>query len=178
MFPIHKGAGRHGYSRATLFRALVLQRLLQLPGIEALVKCLKYSPQLAYWCGFDIRKSPPSATVFYRFLAELNKEWYSAVSAAAEAYRKLLDLGAKPEEARGVLPGDLKAEIVATYNLREWRHFFKLRCSKRAHPQIRQIAIPTLLKFRELLPVVFDDLEYDKSFPEKEYAQIHINKRK
>lgn len=100
------------------------------------------------------------------------REWYSVVAAAAKAYKKLLDLGAKPEEARGVLPNDLKTEIVVTCNLREWRHFFKLRCSKKAHPQIRQIAIPTLLKFRELLPVVFDDLEYDRDFPEKEYAKI------
>ncbi|MGB9847040.1 MAG: transposase [Desulfotomaculales bacterium] len=74
MFPPHKGVDRHGYSRAALFRALVLQRLLQLPGIEALVRCLKYSPQLAHWCGFDIRKSLPSATVFYRFLAELKEQ--------------------------------------------------------------------------------------------------------
>jgi hypothetical protein len=47
---------------------------MQLPGIEALVRCLKYSPQLAHWCGFDIRKSLPSATVFYRFLAELKEQ--------------------------------------------------------------------------------------------------------
>lgn len=73
-FSYHMGVGRPGYDRTALFRALVLQRLLQLPGIEALVKCLKYSPQLAYWCGFDIRKSPPSATVFYRFLAELKEQ--------------------------------------------------------------------------------------------------------
>jgi len=70
----HCRVGRPGYSRVALFRALILQRFLQLPNIEALVKCLKYSPQLAYWCGFDIRKPVPSSTVFYRFLADLKKQ--------------------------------------------------------------------------------------------------------
>jgi hypothetical protein len=74
MFPAYKGVGRHGYSRAALFRALVLQKIMQLPGIEALVRCLKYSPQLVHWCGFDTRKPPPSATVFYRFLGELKEK--------------------------------------------------------------------------------------------------------
>lgn len=74
MFPAYKGVGRHGYSRAALFRALVLQKIMQLPGIEALVRCLKYSPQLVYWCGFDTRKPPPSSTVFYRFLGELKEK--------------------------------------------------------------------------------------------------------
>lgn len=63
-----------------------------------------------------------------------------------------------PQEARSVLPNSLKTEIVITYNLREWRHFFKLRTSKRAHPQMLEITIPMLAKFKELIPVVFDDI--------------------
>ena len=98
--------------------------------------------------------------------------WKSAMENAAHAYLQLLDMGARPEQARGVLPNDLKAEIVVTYNLREWRHFFKLRCSRAAHPQIRQIAIPVLLEFRRTLPVIFDNIEYDKNFPEREYAAV------
>jgi len=74
MFPGYKGIGRHGYSRAALFKALVLQKLMQLPTIEALVRCLKYSPQLTCWCGFDIRKPLPSTTVFYRFLGDLKEK--------------------------------------------------------------------------------------------------------
>jgi thymidylate synthase (FAD) len=98
--------------------------------------------------------------------------WKEAVTGAARAYEALLAQGARPEQARGVLPADLKSEIVVTYNLREWRHFFRLRADRRAHPQIRQIAIPTLLEFKKKIPVVFDDIEYDASFPEKEYAIV------
>jgi thymidylate synthase (FAD) len=76
-----------------------------------------------------------------------------------EKYMELLELGATPQEARSVLPNSLKTELVMTMNLREWRHFFKLRTSTAAHPQMREIAIPLLDKFKELIPVVFDDIE-------------------
>jgi len=55
----------------------------------------------------------------------------------------------------------LKTEIIVTFNLRQWRHFFKLRCSQKAHPQMREIAIPLLKKFQELIPVVFEDIKID-----------------
>ena len=64
-----------------------------------------------------------------------------------------------PEQARSILPNSLKTEIVMTMNLREWRHFFKLRCSKKAHPQAREIANMILKEFKEKIPVVFDDIE-------------------
>jgi thymidylate synthase (FAD) len=48
-----------------------------------------------------------------------------------------------------------------TANIREWRHIFNLRCSKAAHPQMRQIMIPMLSEFHSRVPVFFDDL-YEK----------------
>ncbi len=80
------------------------------------------------------------------------------MEACESAYNALIEAGSKPEEARSVLPNSLKTEIVVTYNLREWRHFFKLRCSKRAHPQMREIAVPLLREFKRRIPVVFDDI--------------------
>ena len=65
-----------------------------------------------------------------------------------------------PQEARSVLPNSLKTEIVMTMNLREWRHFFKLRTSSAAHPQMLEIARPMLDEFKRLIPVVFDDITY------------------
>ncbi len=76
-----------------------------------------------------------------------------------KAYNRLIELGASPQEARSVLPNSLKTEIVITYNLREWRHFFKLRCSKRAHPQMREITIPLLQEFKRQIPIIFDDIK-------------------
>lgn len=88
--------------------------------------------------------------------------WLSAMRKAEDYYRDLRALGATPQEARSVLPNSLKTEIVITYNLREWRHFFSLRCSKRAHPQMRQIAIPLLKEFQKQIPVIFEDLEFEE----------------
>lgn len=70
-------------------------------------------------------------------------------------------LGVKPEEARSILPNSIKTEIVVTMNLREWRHFFKLRTSIAAHPQMREITRPMLDDFKKLVPVVFDDITYE-----------------
>lgn len=86
--------------------------------------------------------------------------WKENMLFAEHNYNKLIEFGATPQEARSVLPNSLKTEIVVTMNLREWRHFFKLRTSSAAHPQMREIACPLLVKFKQLIPVIFDDIEY------------------
>lgn len=85
--------------------------------------------------------------------------WKAAMDAAAYAYCSLLANGATPEEARSVLPNSLKTELVMTANLREWRHFFNLRCDKAAHPQMREVANMLLEQMRQAVPVVFDDIK-------------------
>lgn len=73
-------------------------------------------------------------------------------------YNRLVKLGCKAEEARDVLPFCTKTEINVKYNLREWRHFFELRCSNAAHPEIRMLAKEVLKKFHDEIPLIFDDL--------------------
>jgi thymidylate synthase (FAD) len=84
--------------------------------------------------------------------------WYDGCKRAEDAYFNLLDIGLTPQEARSVLPTSLKTEVVMTTNLREWRHFLKLRTASSAHPQIREIAIPLLAELKQRIPVVFDDI--------------------
>lgn len=86
-------------------------------------------------------------------------EWMQAIKDAEKHYLKMIDLGATPQIARSVLPNSLKTEIVVTMNLREWRHFFKLRTPINAHPQMRELSVPLLKEFKKLIPVVFDDIE-------------------
>lgn len=85
--------------------------------------------------------------------------WVLACEQAEKAYFDLLNWGCSPQEARAVLPNSLKTEVVMTANLREWRHFFKLRTAKAAHPQMREVTIPLLKRMQELIPVVFDDIK-------------------
>lgn len=84
--------------------------------------------------------------------------WYFTIKIAENAYFDMLETGAKPEEARSVLPNSLKTEVICTANLREIRHILKLRCNKRAHPQIRELMIPLLQELHSKVPVIFDDL--------------------
>ena len=63
--------GRPMYNRSAIFKAIVLKEILQIPTIESLIIVLAHSESFSYWCGFDITRRLPSATVFYRFHAEL-----------------------------------------------------------------------------------------------------------
>lgn len=87
------------------------------------------------------------------------QHWVWACRQAEASYFNMLTFGCTPQEARSVLPNSLKTEVVMTANLREWRHFFKLRTAPAAHPQMRELAIPLLRRMQEMVPVVFDDLE-------------------
>lgn len=86
--------------------------------------------------------------------------WLETMQMIEQNYNKLIQLGAKAEQARSILPNSLKTEIIATMNLRQWRHFFKLRTAPNAHPQMREISIPLLNEMKNIIPVVFDDIQY------------------
>ena len=84
--------------------------------------------------------------------------WYFGCQNAETAYRDMLSSGISPQIARSVLPTCVKTEIAMTANLREWRHFLRLRMGKAAHPQMREIACKLYDQLSEMVPVVFEDL--------------------
>jgi thymidylate synthase (FAD) len=95
--------------------------------------------------------------------------WLSAMQHAEFTYNQLIKpenwypkqpiaSAWQPQQARAVLPNSLKTEINVKMNLREWRHFFKLRTSPAAHPQMREITIPLLIDFKNKIPIIFDDI--------------------
>jgi len=99
------------------------------------------------------------APCFWGDEPEKQAEWETAMMQTEKSYLALLAMGASPQEARAVLPNSLKTEIIVTGNVREWRHFFKLRTDNAAHPQIRELAIPLLHEMQRLLPELFEDIE-------------------
>lgn len=109
----------------------------------------------------------------YFFKGYKRDQWEIACEEAEEVYFNLLEAGATPQEARTVLPNSLKTELIMTTNIRDWRHFFKLRADGAAHPQMRQVAIPLLIYMKQKLPVLFNDIEYDLSFPVEDYAEVN-----
>jgi thymidylate synthase (FAD) len=121
-----------------------------------------FSQESTRYCNYSKDKFGDEITVirplFFEQESPAYARWEQAMQEAETAYMELLEAGAKPEEARSVLPNSLKTEIVMTANLREWRHVFRLRCARRAHPQIREIMLPLLAEMHERIPAVFDDL--------------------
>lgn len=124
-----------------------------------------YSQESTRYCNYSSDKSEDGIQFIIPFFWMSNPFkfglWFNLMSASEEAYNALIESGATPQEARSVLPNSLKTELICTMNLREWRHFFKLRTAKAAHPQLREITIPLLTEFKEKIPVVFDDIEVE-----------------
>jgi len=121
-----------------------------------------YSQESTRYCNYKSRGIKVIEPFFFAGDEKKYQIWLNAMRACEEAYNALIEAGATPQEARSVLPNSLKTEIVITYNLREWRHFFKLRCPKRAHPQMREITIPLLRGFQQMIPIIFDDISVEE----------------
>lgn len=121
-----------------------------------------YSQESTRYCNYGQGKFGNEITVvqpcFFFPGSRLFDRWAEICNDCEDAYLDLLEMGATPQEARAVLPNSLKTEVVMTANIREWRHFFRLRCSKAAHPQMRQVACTALRMCHLYMPVFFDDV--------------------
>lgn len=110
--------------------------------------------EVAYGIGRDpAMKSVPKADI-----SRIYTEWERACIDAEKHYKRMLELGASPQIARNVLPTSTKTELVMTANIREWRHFLKLRCDSASHPQMREVAQMLLREFKKRAPVLFEDI--------------------
>lgn len=84
--------------------------------------------------------------------------WEESCARDEETYFNMIQItGNTAEEARAVLPNSAKTELFMTADLREWRHFFEVRCDVHAQLPIRLLALDLLSQLHELIPVVFDD---------------------
>lgn len=121
-----------------------------------------YSQESTRYCNYFTDKFSNELTLIKPcFWEKDSKEyslWENAMAEIEKTYNQLIIMGAKPQEARSVLPNSLKTEIVMTMNLREWRHFLRLRTSMTAHPQMRQVALMIYHTFIEKFPALFSDI--------------------
>ena len=84
--------------------------------------------------------------------------WQTEMEWVEDSYLEMIKTGITPEIARSVLPNCTKTEIGMTANFREWRHFLKLRCDKKAHPQMRQVAEMIKKELLKISEVCFNDV--------------------
>lgn len=121
-----------------------------------------YSQESTRYCNYSKDKFNNQLTFikpcFWSDDSNLFKIWKIQMEQIEKNYMEMIKFGAKPQEARSILPNSLKTEIAVTMNIREWRHFFKVRTTKAAHPQIREISINLLNEFKKNIPIIFDDI--------------------
>lgn len=122
-----------------------------------------YSQESTRYCNYSQDKFGNELSFIKPCFWETDSESYkigeSTMLQIEKNYFSLIDNGASPQEARSILPNSLKTEIYVTMNLREWRHFLKLRTSKTAHPQIQEVSIMIYDILVKKLPAIFDDIE-------------------
>lgn len=72
-----------------------------------------------------------------------------------EFYAELLEAGVPAEDARFLLPNAAATKIVITMNGRQLRHFFALRCCRRAQWEIQALAKQMLTRVKPVAPTLF-----------------------
>lgn len=105
---------------------------------------------------------------------EIYNIWKETMENIEKGYIKMRQLGATVDMCREVLPHSTAAEYTMTANIREWKHILSLRTTNHVHPSIRQVLIPLLKYFKEEMPEIFDEIEYDEEFNPKYYAKLMI----
>ena len=122
-----------------------------------------YSQESSRYCDYSNDKFDGELTFikpcFWTEDDENFQLWKQTMAYLEERYLNMRKSGIRPEQARSILPNSLKTEIFMTANLREWRHFLKLRTSNRAHPQMREIALKIYKILNEKLPILFSDIQ-------------------
>ena len=123
-----------------------------------------YSQESTRYCNYRSWMHGGEITVIDPKALELDDRqtdiWLRACMDAERRYFDMLEAGCTPEMARDVLPNALKTEVVMTANLREWRHFFRLRCAQASHPQMREVANLLFKRMRDKIPGVFEDIDF------------------
>lgn len=133
-----------------------------------------YSQESTRYCNYNLGKFGEELTFIEPIgidknssICNLFKEefdynnWKSIMALIEQNYLAMIQEGERPEIARDILPMSLKTELVTTYTLKDWRHFFELRCDEHAHPQIRLVAYYALVDLYTSYPDCFKDL-FDK----------------
>jgi len=120
-----------------------------------------FAQESTRYCNYNKGKFSSEITVIEQpdMTDEQYKIWEHAMFRAEDGYLNLIAAGVKAQIARSVLPIGVKSEINIKASMREWRHIFKMRCAKAAHPIIRGIMLEALEQFSNKIPVLFDDLK-------------------
>lgn len=138
-----------------------------------------FSVESTRYCSYDKDKFGNEISFInpiYMEDKDVYKTWENTMKEIENGYKKMKELGATTDMCREILPHSTAAEYTMTANIREWKHILSLRTTKHVHPSIRQVLIPLLKYFKEEMPEIFGDIEYDEEFNPNYYAKLIIDK--
>lgn len=125
-----------------------------------------FAQESTRYCNYSSGKFGNEITVIKPvFFDEKSMEyhiWEDACEYAEHCYNKLTERKVPAQQARSVLPTEVKADIVITTNLVEWRHIFELRAcdlTGPAHPQMKEVMCPLCDDMKVKYEFAFGDLE-------------------
>lgn len=136
-----------------------------------------FSVESTRYCSYDKNKYGNEISVInpvYMEDKEVYETWKHGIEEMEKTYMKMKELGATTDMCREILPHSTAAEYTMTANIREWKHILSLRTTNHVHPAIRQVLIPLLLLFKEQMPEIFNEVEYDKDFSPEYYAKLTV----
>ena len=136
-----------------------------------------FSVESTRYCSYDKNKYGNEISVInpvYMEDKEVYETWKHGIEEMEKTYMKMKELGATTDMCREILPHSTAAEYTMTANIREWKHILSLRTTNHVHPAIRQVLIPLLLLFKEQMPEIFNEVEYDKDFNSEYYAKLTV----
>ena len=87
--------------------------------------------------------------------------WKKACEQCEVDYKFIKNAKLSTDIASQFINQSIKADVVMTANIREWRYILKLRTAKGVYPNLRNLMIELLLEFREKLPTFFSDIKLD-----------------
>lgn len=115
------------------------------------------------WCGYNNDKFGKELTFIKPYGLEEGKApynmWYQSCKLAEDNYMVMKEFKATNDQASGILNQSIKADVVMTCNIREWRYILRLRTGKDVYPNIRRMLQGVLMELIIKLPVLFGDLE-------------------
>ena len=124
-----------------------------------------FAQESTRYCNYSKNKFDGEVTFIRPFFFERGSTEYSCwedmCKHAENVYLAMLQMNRTPQEARSVLPNSLKTEVIMTANMREWRHFFRLRAAGETgapHPQMAEVSVPLLKECQTYMPELFVDI--------------------
>ena len=126
-----------------------------------------YSVESTRYCNYTKEGIKYIAPLEFEQDSAAYKIWKRSCEQDEAAYNEMAELQCQPQERRSVLNFSVACEMRFTANLRSLRNLLSLRCDKTAHLHMRELCIPLLLYLKDLIPIVFDDIDYDHDFVDK-----------